>query len=490
MRWISVVACLSLAAPAFAAPESFFGQDLNPGTDGDNTGPLASHPNSDAARAAFYERLVGVATEDFEAQTTNAATPFALNFGADTATIYGTATIADSFYSGHYAISGTKYLDVGHDANPKSFHVDFSTPQSAFGFYLTDLGDAGARILVTLHHATGPDVDITPPSVVDDVKAQASVLYFGVIDADDPFTSVTISREPLTATDGFGFDDMVVARAASVVPVPTVDSFFLPTSVVYKPNAAKPANGTFVAAGVFDTGSTDVDLSAAATLTVGGHSFGSQPLVPSPNHRTFTYAQGGAKLVVTKNAYGSSRGTFKLTFKGDLGAGVPTTGQVELKFQNAAVSGRCVVLLTRGVYKLGKVRGALSEPNLFLSRAKAAVPGGGKDSLSIVVGLASGGVTPATAPDVRVQFGSGVFAAIPGASFTKKGDKFTFKGNVNGIVGVTLDYARETMTIVGKGLYLGAFAQGGNPVRIVVGLGAETHGVVVRMARKGNALKY
>lgn len=475
------------AGTAFGAPDTFFGEDLNP--NGDSGPGLTEHPNSDAARADFYARLVnGVETENFEAQPTGATPTFQLNFGPDTATIYGTALIRDSFYSGHYAVSGAKYLDIGHDADPKSFHIDFSSPQSAFGFYVTDLGDAGAQILVTLHHATGPDTDITPPSVLDDTTAMASCLYFGVIDVDNPFDSVTISRVPATATDGFGFDDMVIARAGSVVPV--VDSFFLPKSVFFKPSAAAPSKGLFKTAGFFDTGSKAVDLTAGATLSVGTRDFVVPGLTAAANGKTFTYSGGGLTFVVVKNPFGSSRAKFRLQYKGDLGTDVPTDGPVELRFHNEAVDGRCQVLLSRGGYRLGRARGALSQPNLFVVRAHASVPGGGKDSFAVIVGLATSGSTPAAAQDVLVEFGLGISSTIPAASFTRKGDAFVFKGDAGGVTSVTLDYARETIAIQGKGLDLGTFAPGQNPLRIVVGLGAENRGVAVRVARQGDLIKY
>jgi hypothetical protein len=477
------------AGTAFGAPDTFFGEDLHPGPDGDSGSPDFPHPIADAARAEFYSRLVnGVETEDFESQTTGTTPTFDLHFGPDTATIHGTAEVLDASYSGHHAVSGAKFLDIGHDADPKSFYIDFSSPQSAFGFYVTDLGDADAQILVTLHHPSGPDTEITPASLVADPAARASVLFFGVIDVDNPFDTVTISRVPSTATDGFAFDDMVIARAGSVVPL--VDSFFLPKSVLFKPNAAAPSKGLFKTAGFFDTGSKAVDLTAGATLSVGTRDFVVPGLTASANGRTFTHSQGGLTFVVVKNPFGSSRAKFRLQYTGDLGTDVPTDGTVELRFHNDAVDGKCQVLLARGGYRLGRARGALSQPNLFVVRAHASVPGGGKDSFAVIVGLATSGSAPAGAQDVLVEFGLGISSTIPAGSFTRKGDAFVFKGDIGGVTSVTLDYARETIAIQGKGLDLGTFAQGQSPLRIVVGLGAENRGVAVRIARNGNLIKY
>ena len=146
--------------------------------------------------------------------------------------------------------------------------------------------------------------------------------------------------------------------------------------------------------------------------------------------------------------------------------------------------------LAHGKYALGKVRGALVAPNLYLFRARAGLHGGGKDTLALLVGLATNGTTPAQASDVKVAFGGTLSATIPAGSFTKKGDVFAFKGNVDGITKVALDYKRETIAVAGRGLDLGTFAQGGNAVTVAIGLGSDARAVEVRMVRKGNGLRY
>ena len=114
---------------------------------------------------------------------------------------------------------------------------------------------------------------------------------------------------------------------------------------------------------------------------------------------------------------------------------------------------------------------------------------GGKDSLTRVVGLATDGTTPAAASDFSVEFG-GLFATIPAGSFKKSGDRFTFKGDVNGITSVTLDYAREQITVQAKNADLGPFAAGGNATTIGVQLGSDGRAVTVRTVRSGTSLRY
>ena len=154
------------------------------------------------------------------------------------------------------------------------------------------------------------------------------------------------------------------------------------------------------------------------------------------------------------------------------------------------MDGSGTVTLAGGKYALGRVRGALVAPNLYLVSARATLHGGGEDALSMKVGLATAGATPAQASDVSIAFGPTLSVTIPAASFVRNGDTYGFKGNVGGITKIVLDYARETIAIAGKALDLGSFAEGGNSVAIAIGVGSDARAVEVRMVRKGAAMRY
>lgn len=54
-----------------------------------------------------------------------------------------------------------------------------------------------------------------------------------------------------------------------------------------------------------------------------------------------------------------------------------------------------------------------------------------------------------------------------------------------------LDYAKEVITVKGKGLDLGAFPDGPQPVAVTIEIdGVEVQTTAVRMVRKRKALKY
>jgi hypothetical protein len=53
-----------------------------------------------------------------------------------------------------------------------------------------------------------------------------------------------------------------------------------------------------------------------------------------------------------------------------------------------------------------------------------------------------------------------------------------------------LDYKRETITVKGKALSLGSYADGSDAVTISIGLGTDSRAVAVRAVKKGTSLKY
>ncbi len=223
---------------AHAVPVVFFGQDLNTV----EAQRLAAHPISDAARTAFLANLVGVGTETFEAILHLTLAPLPLTFpGAGTATLTGDGIVLDLdalglpaplTIAGRYPISGVKHWDAGD-----VFSVGFSSPVAAFGFYGSDIGDFGGQVTLTLKGAA--DVVLTVPSVINGVGG--SVLYFGVIDTENPFTSLTFGNTAV-GFDSFGFDDMTIGSLAQVVTSPPS-----PPPV---PEIPEPSTGLLMATGV------------------------------------------------------------------------------------------------------------------------------------------------------------------------------------------------------------------------------------------------
>ena len=114
---IGTLLVLSLCATtSVAAPTTFFGEDLGLG-EGIR---LPSHPNSDAARDAFFTQLTGVGVEDLESFADGTPAPITVDFGAS-----GSATLEGGGYInevptgtngfGRYPISGDNYWETGDE---------------------------------------------------------------------------------------------------------------------------------------------------------------------------------------------------------------------------------------------------------------------------------------------------------------------------------------------------------------------------------------
>jgi hypothetical protein len=227
----ALAAIMSLAvSAASAAPMVFFGEDLNPG------GTVPAGGNAQTKRNSFLNNLVGVGNQTFESfanLTSIGGAGININFpgsgGAITANLSSGADpigggICDQTVGGtvngiacgfdRFATSGNNYLQ-----NASSMTLTFSSAIAAFGFFGTDFGDFDQQVTVTLENGT------TEVLAVDSTQGSAAagnVLFWGMIDPDNSYTSITFSTTG--DTDVFGFDDMVIGdrQQVDIVPEPGV----------------------------------------------------------------------------------------------------------------------------------------------------------------------------------------------------------------------------------------------------------------------------
>ncbi len=194
---------------------TFFGEDLN----GSSTAPLTEWPNATAASNNFMSWLDGVGTESFEDMTVGEA-PTTLTFpvpgGTITANFVGNMLVGDGVAVGRYATDGDQYIA----GSTGSFSITFSEAVAAFGFYGTDIGDFGGQMTLTATNGGGDTVYTIPHSIGSGTGSppDGAVLFFGLIDTDNPFTSVTFANDN-PGVDYFGFDQMTVGTIEQVQPV-------------------------------------------------------------------------------------------------------------------------------------------------------------------------------------------------------------------------------------------------------------------------------
>ncbi|MCT7997214.1 SBBP repeat-containing protein [Laspinema olomoucense] len=186
------------------------GEDLHTG---DNSVRLPSLPNSENARDEFVVNLINVETVDFE-NFAHDDTPNTLNFGNTTATLSGdlkVQTLPTGTNGGMFPTSGDNYL---LSSNDESFTINFSSPQSAFGFTVTDA--EGDPFVLTLHREDGTTSELTIPVTASWPANSGSALFFGVTDTDTPFTGVTV-RKP-GDTERIGVDDLIIGQVNPNLP--------------------------------------------------------------------------------------------------------------------------------------------------------------------------------------------------------------------------------------------------------------------------------
>lgn len=221
-KFVIAMVLFLVGVTAQAQLSVYFGEDAGIGGVWPNNSqnvPRPGHPtNSIQAAASFASRLPGVLAESFETLATESE-PSVVHFGSNTATLSGSRSVvtvpdpASTWLGGGlYPITGTNMLYLQATA-PGFFVLTFASPQAAFGFFGTDLGEPnGLRVAaVTPSGVTNSwEVPITRPA------PSASTFFFGIIDKTNPFVRIEFSRIGNDTTDGFGFDDFTIATPEQV----------------------------------------------------------------------------------------------------------------------------------------------------------------------------------------------------------------------------------------------------------------------------------
>ena len=238
MMVVKVIVAAALISLSFSVSAYllFFGEDLN----NSNTSPLQSFPNASQAQELFLTHLLGVDTEDFEGVATGQGAPLTLVFpGAGDATLLGgsgevnTITPGETNGVGRYATSGSNYWEVEAGASG-NFHIEFTVPTAAFGFFGIDIGDFGGQFLLNLAGNSTTNIPI-PNTMGVGGSTDGSVLYQGLIaeNSDELFTRVEFNTNTGSG-DFFAFDDMTVGdfRQVGALPVPEPGTLILMFLVV------------------------------------------------------------------------------------------------------------------------------------------------------------------------------------------------------------------------------------------------------------------
>jgi hypothetical protein len=353
------------------------------------------------------------------------------------------------------------------------------------------------------------------------VRVGSQVTAFGALTVQSISQSVDVSQQTLVTgtVGGKSGDVMIETFAGSQTGIDatnaTVRSGDHPSASgdvtlrIHAPGAAA-SNGAFVPArakirakqgdpvhtllkvnGVLDTGAASVDLTGASHLTVGDLEFDVQLAADSrgrPSHR-----DAGVTLRLTPSKAKSSRVAFSLKVVGDVRGFLDASqdGTVGLRLTRGGLDATGTIRLVSGAFTGGTRPGARIAPLLHVAKAHATVKAGAKDSLDLVLGFATAGPAPSSAPDVTVSFGS-FSVTLPASAFTSLGGgRFEAKDTDKGVQSLVVDYAAETVTLRARKAELGDVAAGLTvPVACGLTLGADARTVTIRVAHRGAALLY
>ncbi len=210
-----------------AATLTFFGEDIQ--------GTLPPSPvvppggNAETARNSFLSHLASHSTEDFNSFSTGDTPTLNLSFEGGAGTIGATLQLTAAAGGGtnirslpsggdaRYATSGTNYFNSGND----NFEVTFLSPVNAFGFYSTDAADEPLDSILSVDLGNGSGIlQVAGPGADPNIR-NGSLLFFGVIDTKNPFTTVTFIKSELG--DFIGYDDLIVGA----VPIPAALPLFV-----------------------------------------------------------------------------------------------------------------------------------------------------------------------------------------------------------------------------------------------------------------------
>lgn len=292
-------------------------------------------------------------------------------------------------------------------------------------------------------------------------------------------------------TENGGTDVFITRLADSALPsLGVTDSFIAPKKVKARINTSTPAKSRLTAAGNLDVGTNDLDPSGTTRVTIGGTTYSFDGLGLDATGKRFRLTNPDIDLRVRFSKRGGSASAFRLTLRRDLAGIVDPEGPLTMRFENGGVDAAALFSLTKGAYRGSKPRGALASPALYPTLALARVKGAGKDTLALRGGFATDGTTPATASEVEVSFGTVLHQTISAESFVRSGDRWTYKGAPGGITQLTIDYAKQSITLKAKKADLGAFDADRNPVELRVRIGADSRAVRVLVGRRGVAVGY
>jgi titin len=254
-------------------------------------------------------------------------------------------------------------------------------------------------------------------------------------------------------------------------------------SIVRPKKSGSPSKLTV--SGEFDVGGRNVDVGTAATFGVGTGLLG--VAAPVKKGSSYTFSAAGVKVTL-KPSSGSSRVGFTLQTD-DAHVALPGPDDtLTIAYENGSFRAVGTVRLAGGVF-LPPKKGSYVDPPFNVVTVVASLKSGAKDTLSVKGGFYPTDGVPAAAPEVHVSFGPYDLVAAS-LDFKRVGNSWVFKESGLGSTTVTLDYAKGTLSVVVKGVELGSYGAGSEPVHVLVEFAGVHFEDTPSLASNGKSLKY
>lgn len=194
----------------------FEAEDTSPG------GVVTSGPSDELA--LFLDELTVSGSEGFEGSFTLGGEEYTFENGLSmegvevvvngtTATFGSTGAVAStSTASGRFNTTsgGSIYIQAGGALTMLS--ITFDAPISAFGSYLTDVGDFSGQVSIVLYKSGGGTVTHDIDHTVN--GSSGSLMFVGFVDDVDEYTQIDYIAS--STLEGIGFDDMYIATQAQL----------------------------------------------------------------------------------------------------------------------------------------------------------------------------------------------------------------------------------------------------------------------------------
>ena len=186
---------------------------------------VASRPNAEAARSSFFAHLTtDVPTERFESFRHWAGLyyppkPVSSDLGAAGTVTFNQGYVNEGSSGPRFPTSGTHFLNNVPLTGANAASIEFEIPVVGLGFYLTGTGSGSSQsaddFRISFYGADGTARTVKIPHTPHG-GGTGSVIFFGYLAAEQPFTRVVLHNVSTFAGDSGGLDDVTVVAPVHV----------------------------------------------------------------------------------------------------------------------------------------------------------------------------------------------------------------------------------------------------------------------------------